>query len=499
MSAAQDPVIRTYGNWRRPRSSGIGELGTLATVALFAGFIVFILLMFLTNLAVAAVFGIAGGLTLLAMSVKDRHHRTLFQRMGAWASWRRSSRKGSNLYRSGPLSRNPGGTCQLPGLAAKTQLTEMLDSYGRTCSLVYLPGLEHWTVTFRAQPDGEALVDVEQVDSWVAHWGQWMAQLGTEPGLVCAQVTIETAPDTGARLATEVFGNIDPTSPDVAQAVMREIVLTYPQGSAQIRAWVSLTFSGVQKGRKQTAEEMERLLASRIPGLTHRLQATGAGHTLPTTAQERCEVVRTAFSPSDARVIEQVRAEGEVPELHWSDIGPTAHEAAWDHYRHDGAVSVSWVMSDAPRGLVYSSVLSQLLAPHGDVDRKRVSLIYRPLDPGRAAQIVEKDKRAADFRASGEQRPSARTLMDQAAAAATAHEEAQGAGLVNFGMIVTATVEEPAAVADAVAAIENLSATARLQLRRADGSQDTAFAAGLPLGLVLPSHLNVPQAVREAL
>jgi hypothetical protein len=36
-------------------------------------------------------------------------------------------------------------------------------------------------------------------------------------------------------------------------------------------------------------------------------------------------------------------------------------------------------------------------------------------------------------------------------------------------------------------------------LRVVYGSQDSAFAAALPLGLVLPKHLRVPGEVREQL
>ena len=52
---------------------------------------------------------------------------------------------------------------------------------------------------------------------------------------------------------------------------------------------------------------------------------------------------------------------------------------------------------------------------------------------------------------------------------------------------------------DARAAIDNLSATARLRVRLVHGSQDSAFAAALPLGLVLPKHLQVPAEVRGQL
>ncbi len=85
------------------------------------------------------------------------------------------------------------------------------------------------------------------------------------------------------------------------------------------------------------------------------------------------------------------------------------------------------------------------------------------------------------------------------AAAATASEEASGAGLINFGALVTATVLDAEHELDARAAVDNLAATARLRLRPVYGSQDSAFAAALPLGLVLSKHLRVPSELREKL
>ena len=52
---------------------------------------------------------------------------------------------------------------------------------------------------------------------------------------------------------------------------------------------------------------------------------------------------------------------------------------------------------------------------------------------------------------------------------------------------------------EAKAAVDNLAATARLRLRPVYGAQASAFAAALPLGLILPKHLKVPAAMRERL
>jgi hypothetical protein len=82
---------------------------------------------------------------------------------------------------------------------------------------------------------------------------------------------------------------------------------------------------------------------------------------------------------------------------------------------------------------------------------------------------------------------------------ATAAKEARGAGLVNFGLLVTATVTSADRLDAARQAIDHLAPTARIQLRPVYGSQDSAFAAALPLGRVLPAHLRVPGELREAL
>lgn len=47
------------------------------------------------------------------------------------------------------------------------------------------------------------------------------------------------------------------------------------------------------------------------------------------------------------------------------------------------------------------------------------------------------------------------------------------------------------------AVVDTLGHTARIELRKPRYSQAAAFAAALPLGLVLPSHSNVSQSLRD--
>ena len=501
MAVAEVQTARTYGNWRRPTSPGLIGLGSLGTAVLLVGIIAVIVTMMALGVLEALAVGAVLALFLATLLVRDRHGRSGLQRIAGRIGWMRTRALGANIYRSGPLGHTAWGTFQLPGLLASTRLSEWRDSYGRPFALLHTPSTADYTVVLAAEPDGASLVDADQVDSWVAHWGAWLAGLGNEPGVHAASVTVEAAPDSGIRLRREVEMHVDHEAPAVAQAMLREVVETYPEGSATVKAWVALTFSAAARagGRRRTPAEMGRDLASRLPGLSQGLHATGAGAARPVTAQELCEVVRVAYDPPTGRLIEAAKAAGEPVDLRWSDVGPAAAQAGYDHYRHDGAVSVSWSMSAAPRGEVYASVLAQLLAPHRDVDRKRITLLYRPMDSARGAHIVEQDKRSADFRATSTDRPTARMIADQRAAEQAAREEARGAGLVNFGMVVTATVTGNDRLPDARAAIDNLSSTARIQLRPVYGSQDSAFAAGLPLGLVPARHLKVPTEIRESL
>jgi hypothetical protein len=498
---ATEYTPRSYGNWTKPRTAGLLGLSAIGTAVLFVGAGLSVVVTMVSDITNGVFTGMLFGVFLLTVAVKDRHGQSLLARGVTRAGWMLTRSKGTNIYRSGPLGRAEWGTVQLPGLLAGSRLSEWRDSYNRPFALVQVPATGHYTVVIGTEPDGAALVDREQVDSWVAEWGHWLARLGDEPGVEAASVTIETAPDTGTRLRREVATRIDPAAAPFARHLLNDLVDHYPAGSATIKAFVAITFNSVARagGRRRSPDEMGRELASRLPGLTQGLSATGAGATHPLTAQELCEVVRIAFDPASARLIDDANAAGEPPELFWPEVGPAAHQAGWDTYRHDSAVSMTWMMSSAPRGNVPSSVLAQLLAPHRDVARKRVTLLYRPIDAARAAAIVEADVRSSTFNVQSSNKPTARSLSAARSAVATAQEEAAGAGLVNFGILVTATVTDASGVLDARAAIDNLSATARLRLRLVHGSQDSAFAAALPVGLVLPKHLRVPAELREQL
>lgn len=492
---------RTYGNFTRAPAVGLFGLGWLGTWAFIAAaFLVVVLLMIAGPLAGAGFAVVIAGLYLL-VTYRDRHQLNLLDRSIVRLGWWSTLAQGLHLYRSGPLGRVPWGTHQLPGIASTITVSEYTDAWSRPFALLEHPGTAHYTVVLASEPDGAALVDAEVVDMRVSAWGHWLADLADMPGLRAASVTVETGRDSGAALRSELRRRQDPHAPAFAQAVLEEIADSYHLDAAAVRSYVALTFSAATsaQGRRRRADEVAADIATRLPYLTGSLAGAGAGTAAPLSAQELCEVVRVAYDPACAPLLEQARANGQPPQLSWDDVGPSAMQAGWDALRHDSGLSRTWAMTLPPRGNVQAGALAGLLEPHSAIDRKRVTLLYRPFDHARAAEVVEKDVTAASFRLTSRARARAKDTRAARIAAQSAAEEASGAGVVRFGMLITATVLNPGAARDAFAAVEARAAGARVQVRPVYGSQASAFSAALPLGLVLRDHVAMPAAMRESL
>lgn len=486
----------TYGNWRLPGRPGIGPLGLLGTMLMLGG-IVLALLMALVSWIAAVGVAIIVMLVTVPLAVRTADGRSGYTVIANRAAWLRRRLVGGTSYLSGPLI---GARFSPPGLLAGVEMLEGRDAYNRRYGVLHDSRAGTCTVVLACDPDGGALVDGEQVDTWVACWGGWLAQLAHEPGLVGSAVVVETAPDPGTRLAAEVVPQLDPHAPAVARDVIGEVVDTHPAASSQTSTWVTLTYrlpaAGHAVRRADRLADMVTELAVRIPPLAAGLSAAGGGPARPVPPEQIAEAVRVAFDPSAAALVLQAHADG----VDWADAGPVSARETVDAYFHEDAVSRSWVACEAPRGTVRSSVLRSLLEPSSRIARKRVALLYRPVDPGSAARIVEADRRTAHFMAASTTGlVNARASSAVRAAEQAAAEEASGAGLVEFALVVTATVCSFEELRAADAEIGNLAASARLRLRVARGQQAAAFSAALPAGVLPWLHTLVPYELRGVL
>jgi len=494
----------TYGNWRLPARPGIGPLGLLGTVMLLGGIVLALLTALVSWIAAVGV-ALAVIAVTVPLAVRTVDGRSGFAVLGARAGWALRRVSGQPVYVSGPLSTVPGGRFRLPGLLAGTRMLEGKDAYGRSFGVIHDPGVNTFTVVLECDPDGGALVDAAQVDAWVAGWGSWLAELAHEPGLLGAAVVVETAPDPGTRLAAEVLPQIAADAPEAARAVIAEVVRSYPAASSQTSTYVALTYRPAAPGSRiaskaDRAEDMVTSLAVRVPPLAGALTAAGAGAARPMPADRIADIVRTAFDPAVAATVQEVRAQSGPTSQAWDCSGPAAAEETADAYFHESAVSRTWVACEAPRGTVRSGVLHGLLEPSSRIARKRVTLLYRPLDQASSARIVEADRRTAHFMAASTVGLiNARASTAVRATEQTAAEEAAGASLTEFALVVTATMRSADELPAADVEIANLAASARLRLRVVRGQQASAFASGLPAGMLPWLHTLVPHQLRGAL
>jgi hypothetical protein len=217
--------------------------------------------------------------------------------------------------------------------------------------------------------------------------------------------------------------------------------------------------------------------------------------------RELAEVIRTGFDPDSGPALNHRRATEEsallagLPHTGLAAgvdpglAGPGAAEASWGSYRHDSAVSASYLIYDWPRSEVYSTALFPLL---GDgTARRALSVYFQPLSPRDAERRVMTERTQRDVairmrQKSGQVVPEHERAALRRADAQDA-ERAAGHGLVRFTGYVSVTVTEPSELADAVTALETDAASARIEVRRMWGAQDVGFAlATLPAGLGLP-------------
>ena len=488
----------TYGNWRRPRRAGLGPLGLVGTFVIFGG-LVATLLASLISLYAAIIVFVPVVLFLIPLAIRTQDGRNVYQLFALRVGWWRRKAAGAHLYVSGPLSARPGGRFRPPGLLNKVTASEGRDAYDRPFGILHHPQRDLYTIVLGCDPDGGSLIDPDQVDVWVALWGEWLARLSHEPGLKGATVIVETAPDPGTRLAHEVLPRIHPDAPAAARAVMEEVVDRYPSASSEMHTYVTLTY-GNPAGQKRRKEDVMTELAIRIPGLLSGLVAAGGGAAYPLSAERIAEVVRVAYDPAVAADVLNARAMEGGTGLEWDDAGPAAAVETVNAYQHDSGVSRTWMLTLAPRGTVRSSVLRGMLEAAPGTRRKRVALVYRAIDPATSARIVEADRRSAQFMAtSGKGMVQARAASEVRAAEQTAAEEASGAGLVEFSLMLTVTVDTMEELADASVTVRNLTAASRVLMRPADRMQAAAFSCTLPAGILPWEQTLAPHELQEAL
>jgi hypothetical protein len=425
--------------------------------------------------------------------------RTVYAQWSRSSRWRRHQRRGRNFYRSGLAGVTPSGTRSLPGLLAKVGVWDATDAVGRDFALLEIAPVRQWAVVMRVAAQGGALVDADTNDVWVASWGEYLALLGQEGGVVQAAAVVESIPDAGAMLASHVGTQVRDDAAPFARQVAFAAAAELPVDVADTIGFVTLTFTerglGVERrSGEQAAAAVAEEVGRRLPGLSVALKDAGASEGLPLSSGQLARRVREAFDPAVAAEFAETEADGLPVHVDWDDAGPSGHDESALSYRHDSGLSRTYEALRVPPGVVRDSLMERLMGPMRTAPRKRVTLLYRPVDAGR----TDRDYKSAINRAGRRKGlVHAHDSADLRAARQATEEEADGAGVVSFSVLVTVTVTDPAEFDRACTSVERAARGARFRLSPVRGAQAAAFAGALGVGLSLPDLSVLPHVARE--
>jgi hypothetical protein len=500
--------VPTYGGFHRPKGFGVGPFGPIGTMLLTGLAFLVMLLVPLAGVVTAIAVGLIGGLTLLSLVWRDRWNQSPLDRLSTKLGYRNAKKIGATEYRPGVLTHF--GAHKLPGVLADSHLHEWKDKSGAVFTILAYPGDKLFVVNIGAEPDGALMVDPEDLTAQVDKYGEWMSSLAFEStDLIQAAVCLETGQDSGASLKLEMDNNGAENASWLSKKWARDVKTHYPQGTSAVRAYITLTFKAPppqvdmagNKIKGQSAlEAIGRLVADRLPHLLEDLPETGAGEVAALTLDELIKTVRCAYNPEQQAIYDECAAKGlPDPVTLWDNVGPSATSAHWDHYVHSGGASITWETSGFVSRRVVAKVLMPVLEPTPKVT-KRMTFLYKMIDPALAGAIAESDHRAAEGRITNAKKPTARQHRTAHEANVVRSNEANGSALMNFAILLTATVLDIEDLPQARATVDHQGPTARLMLRLMYGVQDSAFAQALgPLGLVTEKHLNIPTALTNGI
>lgn len=490
MSVDHDNRVFLYGRWEKPRSSGMFGMTWGATIFAGAVVIVAVLQFMFFHSLIATGLVLAIGATILAPLLWQRRGRTGWELMTVRLRFWESAFKGENMFRGGVFGVVPGRS-QMPGIQGDTRLYEYELSSGKRFGLIHARAKDHYTVVLSSQPQGQELVEQWQINEWVRGWDDFLAGLGTTHNVAGAVVVVETVPDNGTRIAAEVRAITAPDAPAYSREVMAQTVTHRMSAKVRNEVRIAITFRRQREANSRDVADQGAAIGRLLSSIVTRAARAGLD-AAPMSAADLCVVGTRAFRPEVDHELEVLLSKGEHEVLRWDQTGCAGAKAQWDHYVHNGYRSVTWEMGQAPAGTVTHAALQPLLVPRADLPRKRVAIVYRIHNIAEAVKLVDgdfKDALTAEQSKSGIGSAAASIRVDNTRAAR--EEQARGAGLTRFGVLITLTAERDADMPQLAAEIEGMSAAARIGVQRVFGGQDAAFAGALGLGVLLPEYASV--------
>ncbi|WP_237223473.1 SCO6880 family protein [Rothia nasimurium] len=502
MSTTEETRTR-YGNIIIPPDSGFfgipKAVSNLAVGIIFSAFALWFLLSLIPALArysmwVVLIYITISGIYILRRLRKGVAGRYKWQEKKMKKLFLKAKKEGLTSYRPGPSGDTPDGSYRLPGVLANTECSDYIDSFHEPFGLVWDPKREVGTVFMSVAAPGLQLLDQKFVDGMVAQWAAFQRQAGTSANLIQVAASVVSTKDSGMRLPLAVAKHRtyagDSPVPLAAREIMDEVLELENQALPRIEHTVSLTFSARAMNEEgiaaRTKDELADEVSTVIKSFKDTLSAAAAGTVRLMDAQSITDSFYSAYNPGQAHSIDVARMADGGTNLRWEEAGPTYHDAEKDYYAHSGYYTKSFQMWKPPATLFMEDSLRSLLSPDANLEKKRVTLIYRPLAQDKSHEIALSTVNDALYEGNQKGRKGgsrSRVLIQKAEQ--TENEMAHGATLVPFTMIVSATTDNPKKFPRISTDVRRAGATGvNLGLREATYTHDAAFALGLGAGII---------------
>lgn len=490
MSKQDELDVRLYTLGQSSKRTGMFGLPLRATIVAGIGYIatllVFMQSTFTTGLTVGAMTTIY-----LIPALLRFGNRTLYEVAQMRIQFWRAKLKGHTAYRSGPHSSVPGGRFRLPGFLARTELHVGLDMAGNWFGMIRDPGQNQYTVMMHCSPRGAEPWTLDDRNIMTREWGAWLSELSLSGDVVGATATVETVPSTGYDLKQSVLQDVDESAPGLARRIQAESVAQFTRNQADIRGWASVTFKATTTVARKDPEAMATDLGQRLPGLYEQLQHAGVS-ARPMGPGDIVGLAMSGWRPEVNDTVVAAEIDGEDLGVEWADAGPASANTEWDHYRHSEYTSRTFEMGLAPAAAFTDTVLRPLLAPHADVPRKRVTLVYRPFPAGDAVKMVENEHRDALNAVNSSRKvvgANAQLRLEQTEA--SRQSLARGGQLGRYSLLATLTVADTEQLSAVSAVLTQLGNRSQVGLHPTNGQQDAAFAAAMGLGVFLDQKSSI--------
>lgn len=471
-----------YALGQPKQRTGLGGLSLKATVIVACGFVAFLV----CQLAGARWWGfvivIPITVVLTALVSVQIANRSLWEYAQIFLrDWRRY-RQGADAYVSGGLSRVPGGRRRLPGLLARTEAVTGVDVLGREFVVIVDRPRREATVLFDVTFTGQTAMTQEERNEMTAEWSRWLASLSLSGDVEQAVVVVGVRPGSGQLVAGEVASIVVDDAPEIARRIVREAAEVISHARPEVSGHIAVTVKVDGESLKQDAFIAQ--LGTRVPTWCSSLQWAGV-LAEPMSYELAVARVHSFFNPAAEADFEELLLAEEGHGVAWEDAGPLVARSRRGCYEHDGVVSVTWEMRDAPRSTFEDTLLRGLITPHERVDRKRVVLCYRPFEAGAGASRVEAEHRDAMVAAnSSKSITSAKAEMRLEHTEAARRAQARGAQLGRFSLFVTATVSDVSVLDRVRHDVEQLAAGSSIRLQLMRHQQDVGFQITCGMGKV---------------